>query len=118
MLKSYNRESCFEAPVNAKSKRFGWVERLGSISELVDSSRGILNSTCIKRPLLFSFLHMKARARHILVKSKEECESLKAKIEAGDDFAKLASVVSECPSGRSGGDLGECFPRTNGPRVR
>jgi peptidyl-prolyl cis-trans isomerase C len=53
---------------------------------------------------------MKARARHILVKSKEECESLKAKIEAGDDFAKLASVVSECPSGRSGGDLGEFFP--------
>lgn len=51
---------------------------------------------------------MKARARHILVKTEEECLSIKNKIEAGADFAKLAEVASECPSGRrSGGDLGE-----------
>lgn len=51
---------------------------------------------------------MKAKARHILVKSKKECESIKAKIEAGSDFADMAKLLSLCPSGpRSGGNLGE-----------
>lgn len=50
---------------------------------------------------------MKARARHILVKTKEECEKLKADIEKGADFAKVAKEKSQCPSGRQGGDLGE-----------
>lgn len=49
----------------------------------------------------------KARARHILVKSKEACEKLKAEIEAGADFAECAKKHSLCPSGKSGGDLGE-----------
>ena len=49
----------------------------------------------------------KARARHILVKSKEECEKLKSDIEKGTDFAKVAKEHSKCPSGKSGGDLGE-----------
>jgi len=49
----------------------------------------------------------KARARHILVKSKEECERLKSDIEKGADFAKVAKTHSQCPSGKSGGDLGE-----------
>jgi peptidyl-prolyl cis-trans isomerase C len=49
----------------------------------------------------------KASARHILVSSKEKCEDLKKKIEAGEDFAKAAKENSLCPSGRSGGDLGE-----------
>ena len=48
-----------------------------------------------------------ARARHILVKSKEACEKLKADIENGADFAKVAREHSQCPSGKSGGDLGE-----------
>jgi peptidyl-prolyl cis-trans isomerase C len=50
---------------------------------------------------------VKARARHILVKSKELCESLKTRIEAGEDFAALAKKHSDCPSGQEGGDLGE-----------
>jgi peptidyl-prolyl cis-trans isomerase C len=49
----------------------------------------------------------RARARHILVKSKEVCEKLKAEIEKGTDFAKVASENSLCPSGKRGGDLGE-----------
>lgn len=49
----------------------------------------------------------RARARHILVKTKEECEKLKSDIEKGADFAKLAREKSQCPSGKSGGDLGE-----------
>jgi peptidyl-prolyl cis-trans isomerase C len=49
----------------------------------------------------------RARARHILVRSKETCDKLKADIEAGADFAKIAKEHSLCPSGKSGGDLGE-----------
>jgi len=51
-----------------------------------------------------------ARARHILVASKEECLSLKEQIGNGSDFAKLAKEHSKCPSGKDGGDLGEFGP--------
>ncbi len=47
-----------------------------------------------------------ASARHILVKSREQCEALKAEIEHGADFAELAKQHSNCPSGKKGGDLG------------
>jgi len=49
----------------------------------------------------------KATARHILVDSKEKCEELKSQIEGGADFAALAKEHSDCPSGGTGGDLGE-----------
>jgi peptidyl-prolyl cis-trans isomerase C len=52
----------------------------------------------------------KAKARHILVSDKEKCEKLKKQIEQGEDFAKVAALYSECPSGKSGGDLGEFEP--------
>lgn len=48
-----------------------------------------------------------ARARHILVDTTEQCESLKSEIEAGADFGDLAKQHSKCPSGRQGGDLGQ-----------
>ena len=48
----------------------------------------------------------RASARHILVKSEEECLTLKAQIDAGADFAELAKAHSQCPSGQQGGDLG------------
>ncbi len=51
-----------------------------------------------------------ARARHILVSSQEECEKLKEKIEGGSDFEEIAKEHSTCPSGQSGGDLGEFSP--------
>ncbi|HBL16124.1 MAG: peptidylprolyl isomerase [Elusimicrobia bacterium GWA2_69_24] len=51
-----------------------------------------------------------AKARHILVKTQQECEGLKKQIEAGADFADLAKQHSQCPSGRRGGDLGEFGP--------
>ena len=53
---------------------------------------------------------MIASARHILVKTKEEAEKLKQRIEKGEDFAKVAKKHSNCPSGRKGGDLGEFKP--------
>lgn len=49
----------------------------------------------------------KASARHILVDTLEKCEELKAQIEAGANFAEIAKEHSDCPSGESGGDLGE-----------
>ena len=52
----------------------------------------------------------KASARHILVSTREECERIKAAIEGGADFAKMAKDHSACPSGKSGGDLGEFTP--------
>jgi len=48
-----------------------------------------------------------ATARHILVDSYDECEQLRQRIENGEDFGALASEHSTCPSGSSGGDLGE-----------
>lgn len=48
-----------------------------------------------------------ASARHILVESEAKCEELKAEIEGGADFAEVAKANSSCPSGQSGGDLGQ-----------
>ncbi len=52
----------------------------------------------------------KATARHILVDSEDQCNQLKSEIEAGADFGDIAKQYSSCPSGQSGGDLGEFGP--------
>ena len=52
----------------------------------------------------------KASARHILVKTQEQCEELKTQIEAGADFSDVAKAHSTCPSKRDGGALGEFGP--------
>ncbi len=51
-----------------------------------------------------------ASARHILVPTESECDSLKSQIVDGGDFAKLAAEHSKCPSGAKGGALGEFGP--------
>jgi peptidyl-prolyl cis-trans isomerase C len=51
-----------------------------------------------------------ASARHILVETEDECNTLKAKIEGGEDFAAVAKEHSKCPSGQKGGALGEFRP--------
>lgn len=51
-----------------------------------------------------------ASARHILVKTKEEAETIKQQIADGTDFASLAKKHSTCSSAKNGGDLGEFGP--------
>ncbi|MEM7027939.1 MAG: peptidylprolyl isomerase, partial [Pseudomonadota bacterium] len=51
-----------------------------------------------------------ASARHILVETEEQCETLKKEIEEGADFADIAKEHSSCPSGNQGGDLGSFSP--------
>ncbi len=53
---------------------------------------------------------VRASARHILVPTVQQAEDLKQKIAGGADFADLARVHSQCPSGARGGDLGEFGP--------
>ncbi len=48
-----------------------------------------------------------ASARHILVETEEVCQDLKDQIEAGKDFAAIAAEFSACPSGQTGGSLGQ-----------
>ena len=52
----------------------------------------------------------KASARHILVETEGVCNDLKQKIQEGADFGELAKEHSQCPSGQSGGELGEFGP--------
>ena len=54
----------------------------------------------------------RACARHILVKTKEQADSLKQELKKGADFATLAKKNSQCTSAKKGGDLGEFSPGT------
>jgi peptidyl-prolyl cis-trans isomerase C len=48
-----------------------------------------------------------AVASHILVSTEEQALDLKKQISEGADFAQLAKAHSACPSGKSGGSLGQ-----------
>lgn len=50
------------------------------------------------------------KARHILVKTKEEALAIIAELDGGGDFVELAKQKSTGPSGPSGGDLGYFGP--------
>ncbi len=53
----------------------------------------------------------RACARHILVKTKEEAETIKKQLANGKDFALLAKKHSLCKSSaKKGGELGEFGP--------
>jgi len=45
-------------------------------------------------------------ASHILVDTEDEAKAIKARLDAGEDFAEIAKSDSKCPSSVRGGDLG------------
>jgi len=47
-----------------------------------------------------------ATARHILVDSESQCQTLIDEIKGGADFADVAKQHSSCPSSSDGGNLG------------
>jgi len=51
-----------------------------------------------------------ACALHILVKTDKQANEIKAQLDNGADFTKLARKFSLCPSKKKGGDLGEFRP--------
>ncbi len=51
-----------------------------------------------------------AHARHILVPTEDQASDLKTQITDGADFGEMARQHSTCPSGASGGDLGQFGP--------
>lgn len=50
---------------------------------------------------------MKIKAKHILVEKEFAAKDLQKKLSEGSTFEALAKEHSLCPSGKSGGDLGE-----------
>ncbi len=48
----------------------------------------------------------KVHCSHVLVKTQPEALDALKRIESGESFSKVASAVSQCPSGKRGGDLG------------
>jgi peptidyl-prolyl cis-trans isomerase C len=52
------------------------------------------------------------KARHILVDTKESADVIIGKLQAGGDFAKLATAESKDSSASNGGDLGWFSPQT------
>jgi peptidyl-prolyl cis-trans isomerase C len=56
---------------------------------------------------------LRATARHILVKTKDEANMLLEKLGNGSSFGNLAKEYSTCPSGsQKGGSLGSFQPGT------
>jgi peptidyl-prolyl cis-trans isomerase C len=53
---------------------------------------------------------VKATARHILLKTKDEATMVMDKIAQGGSFASMASQYSTCPSKNQGGSLGSFRP--------
>lgn len=46
-------------------------------------------------------------AKHILVEQAHEAEDIQKKLADGETFSDMAQKFSKCPSGKSGGDLGQ-----------
>lgn len=82
------------------------------VKQLLESkTKGVVKEADIKREydrLVGSMKHeQEVRARHILVSSEKEAADIKARIDKGESFAKLAADMSKDPgSAKEGGDLG------------
>ena len=48
----------------------------------------------------------KVHCAHILVKSEKEAKEVIERLKKGEKFSSVAKAVSNCPSGKQGGNLG------------
>ena len=48
----------------------------------------------------------KVHCAHILVKTEQEAKAVLDRLNKGEKFSNIAKEVSQCPSGKRGGDLG------------
>ncbi len=48
----------------------------------------------------------KVHCAHILVKSEKEAKEALERLKKGEKFSSVAKAVSNCPSGKQGGNLG------------
>jgi peptidyl-prolyl cis-trans isomerase C len=48
----------------------------------------------------------KVHCAHILVKTEQEAKTVLERLNRGEKFSNIAKEVSQCPSGKNGGDLG------------
>lgn len=48
----------------------------------------------------------KVHCAHILVKTEQEAKTVLERLNKGEKFSNIAKEVSQCPSGKKGGDLG------------
>jgi peptidyl-prolyl cis-trans isomerase C len=48
----------------------------------------------------------KVHCAHILVKTEQEAKTVLERLNKGEKFSNIAKQVSQCPSGKKGGDLG------------
>ena len=48
----------------------------------------------------------KVHCAHILVKTEQEARTVLERLNKGEKFSNIAKEVSQCPSGKNGGDLG------------
>jgi peptidyl-prolyl cis-trans isomerase C len=48
----------------------------------------------------------KVHCAHILVKTEQEAKTVVERLNKGEKFSSIAKEVSQCPSGKRGGDLG------------
>lgn len=56
-------------------------------------------------------------AKHILMESEAELLKVKARLDAGEDFAKVAAECSTCPSAKQGGSLGRRVEGSMSPEM-
>ncbi len=96
--------------------------KIGEISQVVETEFGfhVIRSmpiAKIEKPVVYRASHIllmyrgSEQAPETVTRTKDEAkaqaEELLKRIQAGEDFAKLASEFSDCPSKRQGGDLGQ-----------